>query len=440
MKRTLRLTGSVLGIVALTVLTIVIVLTVRGQQTKPQPIAQLLQSPIETPTPAAPAPIPTVAPTPIPRCDFTPSAAPSEPKQSIDRYSFSEPQVVLTHTSAIGIAGWLPDSQRILITRDVPGQARQSVETFDSKTGELLRYGERYGFPTKPIWLAAEQGVAFTDATPDKQIVLRMSRGANRPAEDVVSGLASPYVAASPDGRQLLFFPKETKERPATIDLAQARQEAFPFPLPLLSPEDLHAIGQSFGPDPYQAAWNPQGNRIAFYNDTGFYLAEWATGQVCTLDLGRVIDGTVAKRLRWAYYAQWSPNGRYVAMLTTAGDLAVSFSELTILDTVTGEVRSLQPEQFINPGQYYVSDLAWNDNSRNLATRAAVAVEDGVMYEALYLVDVISGKQTQILSQSRFTGGDWGWNLAWARNGQALIVNCPTSTEGRLCLVEITNL
>lgn len=442
MRERLSLTGTLLAVIALAVLTIVIVLALGGQPAQPrpivQPIAQMQRSPIQTPTPAAPASTPTALPTSLPLCDFPAAAPPPESKKSIDNYIYSEPQVVLTHTAAIGIAGWLPDSQRVLITRDVPGQARQSIETFDVKRGELVQYTERYGFPTKPVWLPAEQGVAFADVTADNQTVIRISRGPDKSVEDIANGLASAYVTASPDGRQLLFFPEGGRERPATIEIDQTRQELFSFQLPLFSPEELHAVGQSFGPDPYQTAWNPQGNRIAFYNDTGFYLTERTTGQICAIDLGRVIDGTVTKWLRWAYYAQWSPNGRYVAMLTTAGDLPVSFSDLTILDAFTGETRSFQLETSIYPSQYFVSDLAWNYNNRDLAIRAVVDAQDGVMYEALYLVDVVSGKQIRVAPNAKFAGGDWGWNLAWAQNGQALVTSCPTAIEGRLCLVEMS--
>jgi len=59
--------------------------------------------------------------------------------------------VVLTHTSAVGIAGWLPDGERLLITRDIPGTNRQSIETFNTRTGEIQIYAQREGANGKGI-------------------------------------------------------------------------------------------------------------------------------------------------------------------------------------------------------------------------------------------------------------------------------------------------
>ncbi|MCS7221394.1 MAG: hypothetical protein RML36_08785 [Anaerolineae bacterium] len=58
---------------------------------------------------------------------------------------------MLTHLAAIGIAGWLSDDQQLLITRDVPGTNRQSIDVFDIKTGELITYAEREGNSGKPV-------------------------------------------------------------------------------------------------------------------------------------------------------------------------------------------------------------------------------------------------------------------------------------------------
>ncbi|RMF40878.1 MAG: hypothetical protein D6755_13065 [Anaerolineae bacterium] len=74
----------------------------------------------------------------VPLCAFAGQPATAEPGPTLDTFQFSEPRVVLTHTSAIGIAGWLPDDQRLLITKDIPGTNRQAVETVNTQTGEEL--------------------------------------------------------------------------------------------------------------------------------------------------------------------------------------------------------------------------------------------------------------------------------------------------------------
>ncbi|MBX3053130.1 MAG: hypothetical protein KF753_16725 [Caldilineaceae bacterium] len=436
MKRTLSLAGTTLGIVILAAVSIVVILALRGQQTQPQPIAQMLQSPIETATPAAPAPNPTVAATPIPLCTFTVSATPPDPKQSIDRFSFSEPQVVLTHTAAIGIAGWLPDSQRILITRDIPGQARQYIETLDSETGKLLPYGERYGFSTKPIWLAAEQAVAFTDATPDNQIALRISHGSDKSIENIAGGLASPNVAASPDGREFIFFAKEAKERPVSIDIAQTRQEAFPFALPMMSPEELHAIGQTFGPDPYRVVLGSNRDRFALFNDTGFFLTDRAAGKICQVDLG-----TKDHAQMWAMEAQWSSNGRYLAILTTIGDLPIPFAGLTILDIVNSEIVQ------IDLGVSYIYEITWGGDNQFLVALGQIEIVEGTPLFGMYIVDTSSGGFRRILSDHIFSPGVYfyeGGGLAWSPNEKNILAKCPewsktepTIIEDRLCVIDV---
>lgn len=347
MKRILSIAGSLLGLLALGALAVALALTFGGLRRDVKPASQAFQSPIETPTqppyppPATPTPpgppaTPTVAPTPVPRCTFAARPVPAEPAPSLEAYQFSEPRVVLTHTSAIGIADWLPDSQRLLITRRIPGQPREYVETFNVQTGELQRYGERRSLDAKPIWLTAERAVAFADVSLEKQVVLHISRGESVPVEEAVSGLAAPYLATSPDGRRVVFFTKAAQNRPEAFDVAQSQRQTFPFTLPLTPWQELPALGQQVGPEPYRAAWHPGGNQIAFYNDTGFYLADLGTGQICEVDLGPHVDGK-----RWTFHMQWSPNGRYLAALTTVGDPAVRFSDLTLIDTKTGERRHL---------------------------------------------------------------------------------------------------
>ncbi len=75
----------------------------------PTPTQRALQA---TPTSKA-LPAPTGTSSPIFPTSTPPGISPSS-------YMFGEPQVVLTHTTGIRLAGWLPDSRRLLISRDIP--------------------------------------------------------------------------------------------------------------------------------------------------------------------------------------------------------------------------------------------------------------------------------------------------------------------------------
>jgi len=340
---------------------------------------------------------------------------------------------VLTHTSAIGIAGWLPDGQRLLITRLIPGQSREYIEVFNTRTGELQRYGERHSLPGKPVWLAAHQSVAFADVAPDKQLVLRISRGEGMHTEKVATGLVAPYLAVSPDGQRVVFFTQAAQTRPEALDVAQAQRHLLSFALPWPSWRDLPALGQQVGPEPYRAAWHPAGNQIAFYNDTGFYLADLATGQICEVDLGPHVDGK-----RWTFNVQWSPNGRYLAALTTVGDRPVHFSDLTLIDTNTGERR------YLDLGLQYLYAIAWAPNGHDLLVVAEKGANDsGLVLHGWYVVNAATGDARQMLADHQFVGtGAWG--VAWSPTGQAIALACPVvtpkehlMTEGRLCIVSV---
>lgn len=113
-------------------------------------------------------PEPTKATKP-PACKFPdPASAPKQILQPIDRYQFSEPEIVLTSKTAIGIASWLPDGKRLLITRSV-GNGRETIETLDIRTGETLVYAEREGAAGKPVWIDDLNAVAFATSVKDRQ-------------------------------------------------------------------------------------------------------------------------------------------------------------------------------------------------------------------------------------------------------------------------------
>ncbi|MEM4414157.1 MAG: hypothetical protein QXD59_07765 [Candidatus Caldarchaeum sp.] len=340
----------------------------------------------------------------------------------MEAYQFSEPRVVLTHTSAIGIASWLPDGQRLLITRLLPGQPKESIETFNVRSGELQRYGERHSLPGKPVWLAAHQAVAFADVASDQQVVLRISRGEMGSVETPVSGLAASFLAASPDGRQVVFFTQAAPNRPETLDPAQSQRTTLPVTLPLMS---------------YRISWHPQGHQIAFYNETGFYLADLPSGRICEVDLG-FEESEARYGKRWTFYAQWSSNGRYLAALTTIGPPPVHFIDLTLIDTSTEERRHL------DLGLQYLYAIAWAPNSHDLLVVAEKGTNDsGLVLHGLYLVNPATGDVRQMLADYQFVStGAWG--IAWSPTSQAIALACPVvtpkeqlMTEGRLCIVSV---
>lgn len=440
MKRILKIVGGLSGLLALAVLVVALTTTHRNVRGESQPGSLLFQSPIETPTqppyppPATPAPsgptaTPTTAPIQVPLCAFAGQPAPAEPGPPLEAYQFSEPRVVLTHTSAIGIAGWLPDGQRLLITKDVPGTNRQVIEVFDTQTREESTYAERHSITTPPVWLTSRKSVAFIDSTREEGWALRISHNPDGPIETLQTHLASPYLAADSTGKKVAFLLRDQGARPAVMDLLGRSVQLFNIELPLSSIGTLEST--------YHATWNPKGNQVAFYNDSGLYLFDAASGRACKVALG--LAGLGERGPRWAYLAKWSPNGRYLAMITTSGRFPLEFSELTILDTSTGKLRSVHPIQLNNSAQYYVTGISWSADSRTLAIESVIERKEGIDWAGLFLVDAHTGNFRRILPDFLFGGGEWGQNLAWSPGGRRLSIACPGNVKASLCLITISN-
>ncbi len=402
-------------------------------QATPTSVAQTTSTPLPYPPPGSPTPpgspaTPTRVPTPIPPCAFAAAPAPTTAGPSLDAYVFSEPRLVLTHTAAIEIAGWLPDGERLLITRNFPDTNRQVIETFNVRTGERQRYAERLNFSSRPAWLADRQAVAFVDVTREEGGALRLSRGEKYPIDTLHTHLAFPYLAADPTGRQVSVLSSDRGIRPVITDVAGRTTRALSTQLP----EAATTYEQA-----YHMVWSPQGKWLACYSAVGFYLIEVATGQVCEADLG---GQQYAPGKRWALDAQWSPDERYLAVLTTTGRmLPAKFSDLTILDTSTGEPRSIRPEADSATGLHYVTDMAWAPDSQTIAIRSVVEEKEGILYEGLYLVEAKTGQLRRMLPQMALIGGGYaGLSLAWSPNGSQIAVSWPTQTEGQLYLITVT--
>ncbi|MGQ9854859.1 MAG: hypothetical protein ACUVTG_15840, partial [Candidatus Oleimicrobiaceae bacterium] len=454
MKRLLRITGGLLNLLALGALAVVLVLTFGGLRRDVKPASQAFQSPIETPTqppypppasptlPALPA-TPTVAPIPVPRCTFAARPAPAEPGPPLEAYRFFEPQAVLTHTSAIGIAGWLPDGQHLLITRDIPGIDRNRIEVFNVRTAELKTYAEREGYSGKPVWLSALRAVAYATFV-EQHPELWISHGDPQQVERLAPEVWGLSLAVEPDGKHLWYFSEpdrpqrlnvETRAvQPAPLDFASLR-----YPKP-----GLERAMRNRSPS-FTMVWRPDGSQMVLYSQFLTFLLDARTNQVCELDLGEYI----AERMDippWAIEAQWIPNGRYLAFITTDSlSLPLRRMELTILDMNTGERRTLSPAPDIEPGQHYVYDIAWAANSQHLIALAQTETSWGRPIQKLYLIDARTGDSQQIMPGIFGGGTIEGWQLAWSPNGQTLAVKCPTwleteptIVEDHICLISVT--
>jgi len=308
----------------------------------------------------------------------------------------------------------------LLITRRVPTDTiREYIETFNAHTAELHQYGERIRGDGKPVWLDTPHKVAFADLSDNQYDLWISGYGNARAHQPVFRNVDYPMAGG---GNTVVIVPRHQRQLVLLDGAGQARG-----PLPI----DLAAYG--FAPDNaltyFRMAWSPAGTRLAIYDIHRFLVANVQTGQVQVIDLG---DRPEYGKL-WAFHARWSPDGRYLALITTAGTPAVAFTKLAVLDTSTNQMQQ------IDVGLRYVSEVAWAPNSRHLAIRAVVFQQDGRAREGLYLADAVTGAIRRMLPDMLFgTNGDFTWNLEWAPDGNTIATACPIVGEVRVCLIAVT--
>jgi Tol biopolymer transport system component len=369
--------------------------------------------------------------------------APAQSEYPLETYRFSEPRIALTHPGAIGIAGWLPDGQRLLITRDVPGTNRQTIDVLDVQTGELITYAEREGNSGKPVWLPALQAVAYLTLVAEKgeeqpiryHPELWVSYGTPQQVERLTSDVWG-ALAVDPDGKRLWFFLRSEPDRLQVYDMETKSIQVAPLdlaPLRYLKPGLEWAV-RDRSPE-FKMVWRPDGSQAVFYSQFWTFLLDLKTGQWCELAVGDY-NAEAMDIPPWPLQAQWSPNGRYVAFITT-DSLQMPFrrTQLTVLDMETGERRTVSPGPDIEPGRHYVAGIAWAPNSQMLTVLATVEYRDGATWEGLYLVEGVTGRSKPVLPHIVFPAGDAGWDLAWSPKGNFLAVTC---LYGPLCLVEVS--
>ncbi len=445
MKRFLSITGGLLGLLTLGALAVALAFTFGGLRTNVMPTSQAFQSPIETPTPSGPSATPTVAPIPIPRCTFAARPVPAEPGLPLEAYRFSEPQVVLTHTGAIGIASWLPNGQQLLITRDIPGTNRNSIDVFNVRTTGLSTYAEREGYNGKPVWLSALRAVAYATLV-EQHPELWISYGDPQQVERLVPDVWGLSLAVEPDGKHLWYFSRSEPDRPQQLNVETRAIQPAPLDLASLRyPKPGLEWAMRNGSPSFTMVWRPDGSQMALYSQFWTFLLDTRTNQACELDLGEY-NPEAMDIPPWAIEAQWSPNGRFLAFITTDSlKVPLRRTELTILDTETGERRTLSPGPDIEPGQHYVYDIVWATNSQQLIALAQTETRWGRPIQKLYLIDARTGDSQQVMPNIFGGGTIEGRQLAWSSNGKALAVKCPTwleteptIAEDHICLISVT--
>ncbi len=408
------------------------------QPPAPPPSATALPpSPVPSPTARQPGPppLPTQATGRVPFCTFPGGEPPEKGGPGLDKYEFSEPRVILTSTVGIEIAGWLPDNNRLLVSLIDPQTQQERIETLNVHTGEAELYAERFPHTGKPVWLSAIQGVAYADmpslktnpriTTPPSE--LRIGRLQPAEPEIVVTsqGINGPLgtsLAVDPSGRYLLYLVDHAVGRLQSWDSVAHTNQATAYDVSAwLPPLDWLQPGKQPFVIPL---WSPGGAQLAVFADQSLFLVEPGPDRVCEVAVGGWILST---------YSQWSPNARYLAMIasTEQPDPLIRSTDILVLDMLTGELRQLP----LSTKRNLVTTIAWGANSQHLAVLAKTT--SGTPHANLFLVDVVTGDVRSMLPEYTFgSGASWGQQMAWARNGRLLALECPALRDANGMIVQ----
>jgi WD40 repeat protein len=348
---------------------------------------------------------------------------------------FGDPQIVLTEKSTMEIVQWLPESDKVLITLDTPPQVHQLIETFDVKTKQTQLFAERDGAYGFPVWLEPLQAIAYSTFIDDHE-ELWISYGSLQDHEQISNRVYGGSLAANKD---LLFFLSPSAGGQPQVWNSELKSTAtIPFDLRgwLYSKYVKPYFSGMVGVGNFLAAYKPDGSLITLNANPWLFLLDTHTQQICEVELGEFGELPL-----WAFITGWSPDGRFLAMLTTNTEPGAlfHFSDLALLDTATAElktIKELAPD--VIPGQHYVTDFAWSPDSRYIAAIAVTGMKDGVEKKGLFLVNPYTDKAQPIPSSTLSIGGSWTQEIAWSGDGTQLAVVCQNGSETSLCIFPIS--
>lgn len=380
--------------------------------------------------------------TPIAVCKLTPdsnSTQTVESAHSLDAVAFSEPQVVFSG-NVIGIAEWLPDSQRVLISRVSLKDQAESIDVLDLSNTSSSQLTLHKGGRTTPLWLDSISSVVFVETIGANQSTLKIVRDSGGDTALEVSNLVSPYIAVAPKGNQISYVD--------TTGLSELITEAEKDPDGVSATYESLTSPSGFINAFTRSVWSSDGQRMLLFNDSGFgssdvFVLEPSTQSMCSF-LWNTETSTETRE--WLVDAKWSPNGRYIALVTALGQVGrLQYASLKVLDMVTGVVSLIELES------QYIYEIDWMPAGTQLLALGSVEHINGFATVGLYLVDIEKNSSARVLPTISFAPGAYGFGgggLAVAPDGRKVLTICPdwkniASGNGvgddQICLINISS-
>ncbi|MEW6406712.1 MAG: hypothetical protein AB1649_33445, partial [Chloroflexota bacterium] len=197
-------------------------------------------------------------------------------------------------------------------------------------------------------------------------------------------------------------------------------------------------------PVEYQMAWQPGTPLVFLYSGGGYslqggyaFVLNTNNGHICELNLGGPVDRV----------ARWSSDGHYLAFAKAKSYTEFSDTiDLAILDSITGDLRTIDVVPPDVKGQYSVTDLTWTPDNLHLLVFVNIpSMYDSfeTMHHKLYFVDFTTGQSVPLFPEfkSFFAVGTSGKNnFAWSPDDLKLLIRCPSltgRTTDRFCLISV---
>jgi hypothetical protein len=376
---------------------------------------------------------PTINSVKPPKCNFINSTLPNESlPNDIREYTFSQPKVILTSETLLGIVGWLPDNNRILLTED-SFMGTQKIFSYDISTGNIQEYAERSISSTssKPIWIDELSAVVFTDrANPNEGLGikedLRISYGDPQSIKILVPDIYGGSLSSN--GNELAFFSpsKGGWTQVWSVDSMGVRSlllDMAEWTYPKYNEMTVQEPGRVL-----RTAFQPKGTKIIFYG-AWLFLVKSLDINICEIEI-QSMDGGIL-----GYRVKWSPDGQSVAVLIgeSLNKSPVSHS-LAIINMITGNI-SRPVMNLIN-----INDFEWSPDSQNIAVLGNNSKGN---LANLFINNIYKDKIQNILPEQLLGGGEEGRQLAWSNDNRFIAIKCTLQNEGgqgimqdRVCLIE----
>ncbi len=398
MKRTLSIAGSLLGLLALVVLVLALTLTFGGLGRGAEPVSQMFQSPIETPTqppysppatPSKPTPLtppPTIPPKPSP---------PAHPTVTVTLPPYPPPQT----PTPPGTPTTVP-TPRVTITPPVPG----TPTTVPTPPGPLppgpkVVYGETDGAAGNTlIWLAST-------TNPELRRVLTTF------THKVGYGVQG---AVSPDGNKIayLVIPPDASER-------AARTAGGELWVMNSNGTDPHKIADQVG---YIGMWAPDSQTLVY----GRLLSQvQPTEEPYRRELYAIdLDGNqkliVSEERAYIAPVGWSPDSQRLFYLRSGPEGAPELWEVEISTGATWLQRDLPSS--------LASGVSLSPDGTHLMLSTLDRREPIHQY-ALVIVPVEGGEGRAILRGAIGEGPINRYAAIWSPDGQSILAHIPPQAE-----------